>query len=238
MKLVTNWGRLRVEGSPKNATFRLLPVEHESNPTANYKFGEISDKVLSGRYLIEAKAPFHKLVTQDVSIPEAGKTTTVNIQLKPIRAELSIASNPTGATITINGVKHDTLTPAKVNLPCGTHRVKLANGYYTWDGNIELVEKGTSKTIEMSVDSIPITFSSAPAGAKVFCYGRTPVLVGKTIAPFTKTFKPGKYRFKFANLSGYREMEVPFEVRVGGSQKVHANLQKEQGFIKPKRLPL
>ena len=58
-----------------------------------------------------------------------------------------------------------------------------------------------------------------------------PPFIGKTTEPFSKAFKPGKYRFKFANMPGYRDTVIPFEVSPDGKQELKVVLKEQKGSV-------
>ena len=81
------------------------------------------------------------------------------------------------------------------------------------------------------VREFDVLFSSEPKGAKVYCFQTLTAWIGRTSEPFKKKFKAGKYQFKFANLQGYREKVLPFEVKDDEKNVVHAVLEREQGSV-------
>ena len=97
---------------------------------------------------------------------------------------------------------------------------------------------GGTKSVDLTSHKVDITFSSKPAGAKVYCFETYPPFIGKTSKPFSKPFRPGKYRFKFANVSGYKDKVMPFQVKANRKNDVYAVLEKsdepKKAVVQPK----
>jgi len=108
---------------------------------------------------------------------------------------LTITSNPSGATIYLDGTNTDTITPATLTgITPGTHTIKLTKqGYCDWFGTVT-VTAGTTTLLTATLTLITgsISINSNPSGASIFFdggpQGTTPTILGG-ITPGTHTIK-------------------------------------------------
>ena len=146
----------------------------------------------------------------------------------PLPTEYATAVVPTKATAQV--LPTVTVQPTQVTPP--SQVPVTPKGPKIGDGAALPVTKIPTKPIAPVARKIEITFTSKPAGAKVYCFEAYPPFLDRTDRPFTKSFKPGKYRFKFAHVSGFREKIIPFEVKADGPKQLEVELEKQQGFLR------
>ena len=134
--------------------------------------------------------------------------------------------------------KHRVISPAPTKAAAVTGQAKRAEQTVqtvtvkpTVRANPITVLSTPKAQVKPTDSKIEIVFGSKPVGAKVFCYETMPPFIGKTTEPFSRAFKPGKYRFKFAHVPGYDEKVVPFEVRHDGEKRLYVQLKKLIGYI-------
>jgi formylglycine-generating enzyme required for sulfatase activity len=143
------------EGQVGNAPFG--PVELEP--------GEHSVRVESERFL-----PYSGVVM----MPGLDLLEELHVQLVPRWAEVSIMSEPSGATILANGEEVG-VTPATVELLEGTHEVSLAkDGFSPWDGSVVAVpnEPQTLPLVRLQPADARLIVNTIPRGANVTVNGR------------------------------------------------------------------
>lgn len=114
----------------------------------------------------------------------------------PQAASLLVDSNPQGAGIFVDGAaKPEALTPARISLRPGRHRIRVSGAGYE-DEMIELAVQG-GQSLERSVPLRPsdvlLEIDSTPADATVEI-GPQPGTGGRT--PFAKALPPGRYSIK------------------------------------------
>jgi formylglycine-generating enzyme required for sulfatase activity len=127
--------------------------------------GEHSVRVESERFLPYAGV----VLMQGLDLLEE-----LNVQLVPRWAEVSIASEPSGATILANGEEVG-VTPATVELLEGTHEVSLAkDGFSPWDGSVVAVpnEPQTLPLVRLQPADARLIVNTIPRGANVTVNGR------------------------------------------------------------------
>jgi len=106
----------------------------------------------------------------------------LNISLKKL-ATVVINSDPPGATIVVDGLKHDS-TPKSIQIPDGEHTIALLKkGYYHSEASIK-VEPGEKLTRKIKLDPWAGTLivNTSPKGAEVIIDGTK-----KGITPITGT---------------------------------------------------
>ncbi len=127
--------------------------------------GEHSVRVESERFL-----PFSGVV----SMPGLDLLENVNVQLVPRWANVTIESEPPGATILADGEEVG-VTPATIELLEGSHEVTLTReGFSAWDGNVE-AEPNVAQAlplIRLEPADARLIVNTIPRGANVTVNGR------------------------------------------------------------------
>jgi formylglycine-generating enzyme required for sulfatase activity len=127
--------------------------------------GEHSVRVESARFLPYAGG---------VSIPGLDRLEELNVQLVPRWAEVTIASEPEGATILADGQEVG-VTPTVIELLEGTHEVSLAKeGYSAWDGTVVAVPNIPQQLplVKLQPADARLMVNTIPRGANVTVNGR------------------------------------------------------------------
>jgi hypothetical protein len=141
---------------------------------------------------------------------------------------VSVASQPSGARIAVDGEARG-YTPAELtDLPVGSYQLKISlTGYREEQRSVEVAAGAVAR---LSVDLQPLgadvttgaaSFVSAPAGATVTVDGEE-----RGITPLElPDLEPGEHQAEIS-LSGYRAWSGSFEVEVGGTAVVEASLER------------
>jgi hypothetical protein len=83
------------------------------------------DAHLTGDYTLQVRHPYHPTHVEPLKITR-GSEVSRTIRLEPASGAISLASNPVGAEVTINGNKLDQVTPLKLaDFPTGNHSVQF-----------------------------------------------------------------------------------------------------------------
>ncbi len=116
--LVLGAGSLRVEASAESAQVRLDGVVRGETPLT-------LEPVLAGRHRLLVEHRFHPPAASEIKI-QRGERLTVSVELATAYGRLLIATNPVGASVTLNGESLDELSPVELHpLEAGRHEVVL-----------------------------------------------------------------------------------------------------------------
>jgi formylglycine-generating enzyme required for sulfatase activity len=142
----------------------------------------------AGNRTLTFAAPRYLDHVERVDIQGEGKRQKLKVELKPNFGVVSIASEPTGAAIEIDG-KPAGVTPSKVEIDSGIRRVQLtAPGLRPWISSV-VVNAGEPQTIgpvQLGAADARITVRSVPAGAQVTTGGSF-----RGVTPLTIDLAPG-----------------------------------------------
>jgi hypothetical protein len=95
-----------------------------------------------GRHTLSASLAGYTLAQRIFNVPE---TSSVFVTMPRLTGALVVTSNPSAATILIDGKDYG-LTPATLHLPPGQHRVTLMNGSQRHDAEVTVVADGIQAT--------------------------------------------------------------------------------------------
>ena len=161
--VVLGAGSLRVEASTEGAQVRINGVVRGQTPLT-------LDPVLAGRHRLLVEHRFHPPAASEIEI-HRGQRLQVNVELATAHGRLLIASNPVGASVTLNGERLDELTPVALDsLAAGRHEVVLEQ--FGRDTVNETVEVLPGERHELIVELNRVAMSellvrTRPVGAKV-----------------------------------------------------------------------
>ena len=177
-------------------------------------------------------------------------SSSYHINLSPVITSVSVTSEPAGADIDIDGNATGKVTPARVPVKPGEHRIVVRlNGYR----NAQVVamvnkaqvfrfapvlnpadarEAGNSSAVserfkKLFGGGIPagkgmIDFVTSPPGAKIVVNGKPVAIATPAHAPFS----PGTYRIELRQ-SGYKPVQQTVHVEAGKISKVEAKLDPQ-----------
>lgn len=141
---------------------------------------------------------------------QPGQQTELVATLQRVRAEVSVTSTPSGATVRLNNVLVGR-TPLKMQLPVGQNTLELAKeGLVTARRLVKVDGPGSLKVDVTLVQLGVIVVTSEPPGATVFVDGR-----GSGVTPAELPAEPGQHKVRL--VMTYRE-DVEREVTVEAGQ--------------------
>ncbi len=126
-------------------------------------------EIAAGERQVRITAPRHQDYVGNITIEGAGKLQTLDVALEPRWAPVSFSSDPSGATVRIDGRSLGT-TPLTAELGAGSHRLELSMaGRETRRRSIEVVAKEplTVPSISLPIAAGHLTLESEPSGATV-----------------------------------------------------------------------
>jgi formylglycine-generating enzyme required for sulfatase activity len=181
--------------------------------------GEHSISVRSERFL-----PFDDIL----SFPGLGREETLNVQLVPRWADVSVTSNPPGAAI-FSGDQQVGETPAVVQLLEGTHQLSVVrDGFKAWDGAV-VAEPNTPQTLPLIVldeSDARLLVNSIPRGANVMVNGRY-----RGQSPITLDLAPDiDYQIGLSK-AGYGTTTRDVRLRSAASESITVDLTARTGSV-------
>ncbi len=127
-----------------------------------------------GRHTVTVEAERYLPFVDVIDMPGLDRLETMHVQLVPRWAEVTIESDPPGATI-FAGDKEVGVTPATVELIEGAHELTVAkDGYAAWDGSVTARPNvaQTLPTITLQPADARLLVNTIPRGANVTVNGR------------------------------------------------------------------
>lgn len=158
-----------VDGTTSDIKFLLSPNFSEVNittlPNAEIFIdnelkakGAWQGRLGSGVYSLEARLDKYKSAKKDIEV-ESGEKQDIELTPTPIFGSLDVVSNPSGATIGIDGQIYGTTPNTIKDLSVGEHNIKLIKqGYSSVEKKVVIIE---GKTVEFNDTLINIKPSTA-----------------------------------------------------------------------------
>lgn len=197
---ISNKGTLSVDSYPRGAEVYLNNEYIGNTP--------LTEKINIGKYSVEVKKEGYKNYSREVEI-KRGKETIIIANLERKVGGISVKTEPTGATVYIDG-KNYGLTPIEIyDLEVGKHEVLITKeGYKSIIKEIEIKEEivEISETLIKGVSKAYI--NSNPRGATVIIDGKE---IGKTPLEIEE-ISLGRHFITLKAL-GYEEMTRTIDIK-------------------------
>ena len=182
--------------------------------------GEHSVNIRSERFL-----PFSDIV----DIVGLGREKTLTVQLVPRWGDVTVTSDPTGATIFV-AAEIVGETPAVIELFEGTHQLSVVReGFKAWDGAVA-VEPNVPLELPLIVldeSDARLRVNSIPRGANVLVNGRY-----RGQSPITLDLSPGiDYQIGLSK-AGYGATTRQVRLRSAASETITVDLTARAGTVK------
>ena len=211
---------LSISSTPPGATIYIEDEEVGVTP--------LEDLIVdSGVYKLRLTLEAYQDWEMEVSA-SGDETVVIAATLERPRGKLSLASNPTGASVFLNGVDIGTTPILELELEVGEYGLEVsAEGYENWTLDI-IIE--ANRTTEARADLIEIesglSVTSIPSGASVYLgddyLGTTPLEVD--LPP------PGRYELQLI-MEGFKKWTTEITVSAPSLLDVKAELVEPKGGI-------
>lgn len=185
-------------------------------------------ELVTGAHRLLLRLPRYQAYEAEVQIEGGGIAQTINATLVAGWAPVSIASNPAGAEILVDGVASG-LTPQTLELGAGIHELNLKlPGYRTHRDSFTLRASEPLKlaTVKLLPADGNVQVSSQPSGAAVTVEGK---YRGQT--PLGLSLAPGKSHRVSFSAPGHRPAEREVQVGAEGSQDLVVKLEPILGSV-------
>ncbi|HMW33154.1 MAG TPA: PEGA domain-containing protein [bacterium] len=166
-------GSITIQSTPSKATVSMDGKE------LNFVTPFVAENLTLGVHEIALRLGTMKAV-KTIEIKE-GKNPVLNLRLEPITAPLSVASDPAGATVFVNGDRYGD-TPLQIKLPIGSHTLTVKQKEYeVFTQSIVLKENDPPLVIQASLTKKIKTLSESSSNKKWwYILGGAAVLGGGT----------------------------------------------------------
>jgi formylglycine-generating enzyme required for sulfatase activity len=213
--LQPGWADVRIDSEPAGATVSIDATGQGMTP--------LTTEVMAGQREIEVSLALHKTVTMQQTITAGEVIELDTVQLEPADGQLSVNSEPAGATISVADSFHGT-TPATLSLASGTElTVRLSKpGYQRVQRQVSLQPE---ELRELSVSLPPeygVVFVTArPADASMKIDGKPS---GEATRRLRLTTRPHTL---FFSKPGYVSQRLTVTPRAGISKNVDVTLKTQ-----------
>ena len=197
------YATLVVSSTPARATVYIDGVEAGTTPL-------LKNDLLIGSHQIEFRKEGYASVTETIEVKE-GEENQLSAELTN-QQKVSIGSNPSGASVTIDGV-YKGVTPLLTTLSYGEHTFEFAkNDYRTESRKVNVDHQTTTISQTLSVKSQQVAITSSPSGASVMVNGTY-----KGTTPLSTELQPSNYTVSLTK-KGYDAYSGSLKVPSGSNQ--------------------
>jgi formylglycine-generating enzyme required for sulfatase activity len=193
----------------------------------------LEDRIEAGDRLLEIRRPGFKTFSRRLRVT-AGEVVDLDlVRLVPVDGRLAVSSDPSGATVTVDGVFRGT-APIELDLAPGTsYEVKVSMaGYAAHTADVEISSGRRSELrAELELLSGEVTVTSVPPRAQVLVDG---VPSGTTDQTLELDALPHQIEVR---LDGYVPFRMTLVPEPGIRQAVHAVLKEEGPAGLPATIP-
>jgi len=219
-------------------TVKVTVTSEPSGAILSYRSGSTGERGTNGTtpgnldlppggYFIIVSLAGYQQTNQFIHLEE-GKPQEINLAMAPATALLSVLTEPTGATVSIDGAAQEGRTPAvNLGITQGRHRIEVAlSGYQST--NREVFVNSANPVVDfgpLAPERISVSINSVPSGAKIRIGSNSDL--GTT--PRTLMFLPGLYNITL-QLDGYEDGYISgYEVKTGQTpQPINPTLRQIQ----------
>lgn len=143
----------------------------------------------AGKYIVECKQEKHKPTSLSINVKADKAETFVIPSPAAITGSVYVRSNPSGATIDIDGIEYGSTPKLIHDLIIGQHSVKLTMPNHKAEQYNIYIKEGETENIDGVLSDIAhMTIDSKPSNAKLFINGEN---VGMT--PYSNDMSSGDY---------------------------------------------
>lgn len=191
-------------------------------------------ELAAGKHRLELVSERYLPAAVEIDVAGEGREQVVKPQLVPNWAEVSIASEPAGASVRI-GDQERGKTPLKLQLPAGHHKLELQlAGFTPWTSDVQVRanEPLSLGPIRLGLPDGRLEVRSNPAGASVSVAG---VYRGKT--PLQIALRPEMTHAITLSLAGYQPATQNIALQPGEQRMLSLPLQGVYGEVTVRAQP-
>lgn len=224
----------RLPGQLSVTTEPLLDavVEIDNSMIGKVPYGPV--ELQPGEHSISVKADRYLPFTDIFTMQGLGREEMLAVQLIPRWADVSIRSEPAGATVYV-GDEQVGVTPAVVELLEGTHPISVVrDGFSAWDGTVVAKpnEDQTLPLIRLEPANAKLQVNSIPRGANVTVNGRY-----RGQSPISLSLSPGVDYVIGLSKAGYGSASRRVRLQAAASDAITVDLSARTGRVTVKVAP-
>ncbi len=215
-----NYGMISVYSTPAGATVSIDGKDVGTSPVKYYL-------VPAGNHTVKLSMEGYNTYEATVAVKPMNETV-VNATLEESVGYLTLTSDPSGATVIIDGKNVGTTPLNKYELTPGQHTVVLTkDGYQNKTITVTINPgKETTKSVTLTQLNGYLTLTSEPSGATVIIDGKN---VGTT--PLNKyELTPGNHLVTL-KMSGYQDKVIIVTIPAGEEVTKSVTLEKQNGYL-------
>lgn len=184
--------------------------------------------VVEGARHLEISAQNYKPLKREISVDGCGKLQELTLALIPGWSNLAISSQPSGATVEINGEVVGK-TPTQLEVAEGRHELALkAAGYKTWQRQLDIVANQPFDLEEIKLQPADgrLTVTTVPSGASISVGERA---VGRT--PLDIDLSPDKNYTIRISKQGFESEKRTVRLKTAVSKAISIKLKPRTGRV-------
>lgn len=226
--LTPNFGRLSINSNPSGS---MLWINDKNVSETPFEVGQYN----AGTYALKM---IHKMYYEETDTFEVkpGGQFIKTYNLKPQFGGIRIASEPSGAQLSIDGQKVGTTPVTKEQLASGKHILRFEKeNYFDFETTIEIADgQNFSENFELKPNFGLLSVVSDPSRAEVIIAGENRKL-GET--PLRDVKLPaGTYTIRVEK-ELYEPYEMPVSLMIGSQRKLEPKLKRKTGKLRFKSEP-
>jgi len=214
-------GRVSFVGLPAGAVLRL-----DGEPLGTAPLG--ASAIAAGEHRLAVEAPRYLPLERTIEVTGRAIAQTISLELEPAWADITVASEPEGAAISVGDAVLGE-TPATVEVLQGEQTLSLrAPGFAEYRTTLDVVagEPRDLGTITLTPAAGVLELASRPSGANVTVDGE---FRGQT--PLTMELAPDRAHEIALSRPGYRRYRASVSLAAGASEQRDLRLEPRLGEV-------
>ena len=225
------------DSAPQPAVLRVM--SDPSDAQVSLDGAPIGKTPLEYSVVREGKAVLHltcegcRDLWQTVSLA-AGEGTSLNLRLEPLRAAVLVESDPSGASVSLDGAHVDETPVLLPHVAIGTHRLTVSQpGFQSKTVELDVPNDVPQRVhVDLVTDSATLRVSSVPEGARVSLDG-----VPRGTAPVVLDRIPDGTVVLEVEADGYRPFRREMRLSAGYDEPLDVVLEPLPGTLRIVTIP-
>ncbi len=223
-------GLLTLSSEPTGASVSLDAQRLGETPLADYELE-------SGEYSYHVSAPRYQAAQGSVLVEGLGRRQRLHVALEPLWAEVTIVSQPSGATVFVDDLEVGETGDAGfvAEIMPGKHSIRLSlDGYKDWRHAVVISSNEARALPPVKLQKLygKVRVSSRPTGARVLVDGEY-----RGLAPLNIELRPGDPSTVSLAKAGYRSASKTLTLESGEERELALTLEPMVAEIRVRAEP-